>query len=66
MRFEHMTGLNEEQMIELEARVAELLQEPWDKETGRPRDLTFREALIATTGYLRQNITEEVWSDIFE
>jgi hypothetical protein len=30
-----------------------------------PRELTFREALVVTSGYLRQNIIEDVWADIF-
>jgi hypothetical protein len=60
-----MSGLSEEQIDELERRVARLLENPWDKATGRPRGLTFREALIVTCGYMRQNITEEVWADIF-
>jgi DDE superfamily endonuclease/Helix-turn-helix of DDE superfamily endonuclease len=46
--------------------VAELLDEPWNKGEGRPRELTLREALIVTSGYLRQNIVEEVWADIFD
>ena len=61
-----MSGLNEMQLSELEDRVAELLQEPWDKDTGRPRGLTLREALVVTCGYLRQNIIEDVWADIFD
>ena len=60
-----MSGLSEEQIDELERRVALLLRNPWDKAAGRPRGLTFREALIVTCGYLRQNIIEEVWADIF-
>ena len=66
MRFERMSGLDEEQLSELEYRVAELLEEPWDKGEGRPRELTLREALIVTCGYMRQNIVEEVWADIFD
>ena len=66
MRFERMSGLNEEQLDELEERVAELLEMPWDKGIGRPRELTFREALVVTCGYMRQNIVEEVWADIFD
>jgi len=31
----------------------------------RPRELTLWEALIVTCGYLRQNIIEDVWADIF-
>ena len=61
-----MSGLDEEQLSELEYRVAELLEEPWDKGEGRPRELTLREALIVTCGYMRQNIVEEVWADIFD
>jgi len=61
-----MSGLGEEQLDELEERVAELLERPWDKEVGRPRELNFREALVVTCGYMRQNIIEEVWADVFE
>jgi hypothetical protein len=66
LRFERMSGLDEEQLDELEERVAELLEMPWDKGIGRPRELTFREALVVTCGYMRQNIVEEVWADIFD
>ena len=66
MRFERMSGLSEEQLDELEYRVAVLLEEPWDKAEGRPRELTLREALVVTCGYLRQNIVEDVWADIFD
>jgi hypothetical protein len=40
--------------------VGELLEEPWDKAEGRPRELTLREVLIVTCGYMRQNIIEDV------
>src|ERR1700678_3691051 len=60
-----MTGLNAEQLDELDERVAELLEEPWVKGSGRPRGLTLHEALIVTCGYKRNNITKEVWADIF-
>jgi hypothetical protein len=66
LRFERMSGLSEEQLSELEYRVAELLEEPWDKGKGRPRELTLREALVVTCGYIRQNIIEDVWADIFD
>jgi DDE superfamily endonuclease/Helix-turn-helix of DDE superfamily endonuclease len=66
LRFERMSGLDEEQLSELECRVSELLEEPWDKEEGRPRELTLREALVVTCGYMRQNIIEDVWADIFD
>jgi len=57
-----MSELDAEQLDELEYRVAGLLEEPWDKGEGRPRELTLREALV----YLRQNIIEDVWADIFD
>jgi DDE superfamily endonuclease/Helix-turn-helix of DDE superfamily endonuclease len=60
-----MSGLTCEQLDELEERVEKLLAEPWDKGTGRPRELTLREALIVSCGYARNNITEEVWAEIF-
>ena len=65
MRFGRTSGLDEEQLDELEERVAELLETPWDKGIGRPRELSFREALVITCSYMRQNIVEEVWADIF-
>lgn len=61
-----MSGLNAEQLDELEARVAELLPTPWDQPTGRPKALTLREALVVATGYGRTNITEQVWAEIFD
>src|SRR6266496_6302386 len=60
-----MSGLDSAQLDELEQMVRELLEEPWDKREGRPRELTLREALIVTCGYLRQNIIEDVWAEIF-
>ncbi len=65
MRFYRMSGLTCEQLDELEQRVEELLAEPWDKGTGRPRELTLREALIVSCGYARNNISEEIWAEIF-
>ena len=62
----HAPGLDEEQLGELEYCVAELLEEPWNKEAGRPHELTLREVLVVTCGYLRQNIVEDVWTDIFD
>ena len=60
-----MSGLDPAQLDELEQMVSEILEEPWDKGEGRPRELTLREALVVTCGYLRQNIIEDVWADIF-
>lgn len=48
MRFERMSGLTEEQLDELECRVAGLVEEPWDKGEGRPRELTLRECAECT------------------
>jgi hypothetical protein len=61
-----MSGLNDEQLDELEARVAELFDRPWDKGNGRPRELTLREALIVASGYARNNIIEEIWAEVFD
>jgi hypothetical protein len=66
LRFERMSGLDEEQLEELEYRVTRLLEQPWDKGEGRPHELSLREALVVTCGYLRQNIIEDVWADIFD
>jgi hypothetical protein len=60
-----MSGLSGKQLDELESRVAEQLGEPWEKGKGRPRGLTLRQAIIVSAGYMRHNITEEVWADIF-
>jgi hypothetical protein len=61
-----MSGLDSAQLDELEQMIIDLLEEPWDKGNGRPRELTLREALLVTSGYARNNITEEVWADIFD
>lgn len=65
LRFDRMSGLNSEQLDEMEERIAALLEKPWDSGTGRPRELTLREAIIVSSGYARQNIIEEVWAEIF-
>ena len=61
-----MSGLDPEQLDELELRVAEILERPWDSATGRPKELTLREAIIVASGYMRQNIIEDVWAEIFD
>jgi hypothetical protein len=66
LRFDRMSGLDAEQLDALEQRVGNLLEKPWDQDTGRPKGLTLREALVVTCGHLRQNIIEEVWADIFD
>jgi len=60
-----MSGLTDEQLNELMILVEDLLEEPWDKPTGRPKCLCLRDALIVASGYMRNNITEEVWAEIF-
>jgi transposase len=61
-----MSGLDSEQLDELEERIATLLKNPWDSGSGRPKDLTLREAIIVSSGYARQNIIEDVWAEIFD
>ena len=61
-----MSGLNSEQLDELVDRVTALLGNPWDSGTGRPRELTLREAIIVSSGYARQNIIEDVWAEVFD
>ena len=61
-----MSGLDPEQLDEIEERIAALLEKPWDSGTGRPRELTLREAIIVSSGYTRQNIIEDVWAEIFD
>lgn len=66
MRYHRTFGMNAEQLDELVDRVSGLLAEPWDREVGRPRSLSLREAVIVTLLYTRQNMTEEVIADIFD
>ncbi len=66
LRFDRMSGLDAERLIELEELVSELLEDPRDKGNGRLRELTLREALIVASGYVRNNITEEVWAQTFD
>jgi hypothetical protein len=65
LRYQRTFGLNAEQLDELEARIEDILPEPWDKGVGRPKSLSLREAIMATLIYKRQNITEEVIADFF-
>ena len=60
-----MSGLTGVQLDDLEALVEDFMEEPWDKGVGRPKSLGLRDALIVTCGYMRNNITEEVWAEIF-
>jgi hypothetical protein len=40
-----MSGLDSAQLEELEQMVSELLEEPWDKGEGRPRERKYSEVL---------------------
>ena len=55
-----------EQLDELVQRSKISLKEPWHKGIGRPKDLSLREAVVVTCGYMRQNIIQEVWAEIFD
>ena len=61
-----MSGLDSEQLDELVQRIEEQLEEPWHKGIGRPKDLSLREAIVVASGYMRQNIIQEVWAEIFD
>ena len=61
-----MSGLDSEQLDELVQRIEDQLEEPWHKGIGRPKDLSLREAVVVACGYMRQNITQEVWAEIFD
>jgi hypothetical protein len=60
LRHHRTFGLDAEQIDEIEERIEELLTEPWDKGTGRPKGLSLRDAIMVTLLYKRQNVTEEV------
>ena len=66
MRYDRMSGLDSEQLDELVRRIKDQLEEPWRKGIGRPKDLSLREAVVVACGYMRQNITQEVWAEIFD
>ena len=61
-----MSGLDAEQLDALEQRVSDLLEKPWAQDIGRPTEFTLREALVVASGYMRQNIIEEVWAEIVD
>jgi len=61
-----MSGLDTEQVDELVLRVEVELSESWNKGIGRPKGVTLREAVIIACGYMRQNIIQEVWAEIFD
>ena len=66
MRHDRMSGLESEQLDELVQRTEDQLEEPWHKGIGRPKGLSLREAVVVTCGYMGQNITQEVWAEIFD
>ena len=66
MRYHRTFGLDAEQLDELEARIEDVLPDPWDKGTGRPKCLSLREAIMVTLLYNRQNMIEEVIADLFD
>ena len=66
LRYDRMSGLDPEQLDELVWRIEEQLEEPWHKGVGRPKDLSLREAAVVASGYMRQNIIQEVWAEIFD
>src|SRR5947209_15862640 len=65
LRYHRTFGLDAGQLDELEARIEDILPEPWDKGTGRPKSLSLREAIMVTLLYKRQNMIEEVIADLF-
>ena len=65
MRYHRTFGLDAEQLDDLEARIEDILPEPWDKGTGRPKSLSLREAIMVALLYKRQNMIEEVIGDLF-
>jgi hypothetical protein len=65
LRYHRTFGLDAGQLDELEARIEDILPDPWDKETGRPKILSLREAIMVTLLYKRQNMIEEVIADLF-
>src|SRR6266496_2469112 len=66
VRYDRMSGLDSEQLDELVWRIENQLEEPWHQGIGRPKDLSLREAVVVACGYMRQNITQEVWAEIFD
>jgi hypothetical protein len=63
LRYDRTSGLDSEQLDELARHIEEQLEEPWHKELGRPKDLSLREAVVVACGYMRHNMTEEVWAE---
>src|ERR1035437_4126408 len=66
LRYDRMSGLDSEQLDELVLRIGEQLEERWHKGIGRRKNLSLREAGVVPGGYMRHNITQEVWAEIFD
>ena len=60
MRYHRTFGLDAGQLDELEARIEDILPDPWDKGPGRPKSLSLREAIMVTLLYKRQNMIEKL------
>jgi hypothetical protein len=60
-----MSGLTEAQLDDLVECADNFMEEPWDKGVRRPKKLGLREALIVTCGYMRNNLIQEIWAEIF-
>jgi hypothetical protein len=65
LRYHRTCGLDEEQLTELVSCVEDLLDQPWDRGTGRPKGLPLYDAVVVCLMYERHNITEEVLADFF-
>ncbi len=50
MRYHRTFGLDAGQLNELEARIEDILPDPWDKGRGRPKSLSLREAIGMLAG----------------
>lgn len=66
MRFQRTRGLDDEQLDELCARVEEPLDAPWDKTTGRAKELSLPEAVVVTCAHMRHNIVQEALAEFFD
>jgi len=62
LRYYRTTGLTLTQMQELVRRVNEVLDEPWNKRTGRPKSLGLYKAVEAACVYLHwRSVMDRAW-----
>ena len=62
-----MSGLDSEQLDELVWRIKDQLEEPWHKRNrGARRTFPCEKPVVVACGYMRQNIIQEVWAEIFD